>query len=166
MPPKNMIPPNVNEITDSDVEDMNHAVVGHPSHCNAKVKWSGETGQATGDKGIGKGIVKGIGKGIGKGNKGIGKGNKDRGRSEQNGPRVMEVFAGTGQLSKAMGKQGCVTEMVDLLHGAECDMSTPAVVEHHVQSSDTLKYAHFAPPCDTYSVARWPKIRPVVDGNL
>jgi hypothetical protein len=72
----------------------------------------------------------------------------------------MEVFSGSGTLSKALRKHNFETEEIDLLRGIHLYMSDPEIVNRLVDTSKSnMKYAHFAPPCNSYSIARYPKLR-------
>jgi hypothetical protein len=78
------------------------------------------------------------------------------------GPRCLEVFAGSGNLSKALVDCGLESDTVDIEYSDGHDMSQTSTVDHLCDANDSAdyKYAHLAPPCNTYSVARFPKIRP------
>ena len=79
------------------------------------------------------------------------------------GPVVFEVFSGSGNLSHAMEGHGLKALRYDLLTGH--DMHSADFVNQLLQKVDSLqcKYMHLAPPCNTYSQARYPKIRTCVD---
>ena len=80
------------------------------------------------------------------------------------GPRCLEVFAGSGNLSKALVDCGLESDKVDIEYCDGHDMSQKSTVDDLCDASNAAdyKYAHLAPPCNTYSVARFPKIRPPV----
>lgn len=74
--------------------------------------------------------------------------------------RMAEVFAGCGALSKEMSRRGFVTKAVDfLLGGPEHDMSNDGVCQTLGDEFLKYTYVHFAPPCNTFSAARYPKLR-------
>jgi hypothetical protein len=76
--------------------------------------------------------------------------------------RGAEVFCGSAHLSNALQAVGFVMDKYDLARGgAEHDLTLDTVVNHlmsRVEQHD-WDYVHFAPPCNTYSVARFPRIR-------
>ena len=76
-------------------------------------------------------------------------------------PKTMEVFSGTGKLSKAFARQGADTWEIDLKTSEEWDMSDNRVSEAitHRAIVDHKDYCHIAIPCNSYSVARYPRIR-------
>lgn len=75
--------------------------------------------------------------------------------------KALEVFSGQGSLSQALVQQGVPVEQVELLHGPENDMSNPNVLHRLVVRARRCEwnYVHLAPPCNTYSVARYPRLR-------
>ena len=80
---------------------------------------------------------------------------------------TMEVFSGSGNLSNALGHQGFNASAIDIANDPEDDLanpsSVPALVEEVVHTN--TRYAHLAPPCNTFSIARYPKIRTCVGIN-
>ena len=74
---------------------------------------------------------------------------------------VAEVFCGEGVLADACRSIGMTALQFDLLQSPLHDMSKSANVA--AMKSDLLNngvgYCHFAPPCNTYSAARFPKLR-------
>lgn len=73
-----------------------------------------------------------------------------------------EFFCGSARLSKALEATGFVMDKYDLaLGGAAHDLTSDTVVQHIMSKVATRDwdYVHFAPPCNTYSVARFPRIR-------
>jgi hypothetical protein len=77
-------------------------------------------------------------------------------------PRSLEIFSGSGRLSAALSGQGWATDQVELSWGgAEHDMSQEPVVQKllHGIREQRWRYVHLAPPCNTYSAARYPKLR-------
>jgi len=73
-----------------------------------------------------------------------------------------EVFCGSAGLSKALEAVGFVMGKYDLaLGGAGHDLTSDTVVQLFMSKVTTRDwdYVHFAPPCNTYSVARFPRIR-------
>lgn len=80
---------------------------------------------------------------------------------------VLEVFSGSGNLSRAIRKQHLTTEEVDLEQCSTHDMSSKAFVLSLKQKAvrQNVKYCHLAPPCNTYSQARYPRVRTRVARN-
>ena len=77
-------------------------------------------------------------------------------------PRSLEIFSGSGRLSAPLSGQGWATDQVELSWGgAEHDMSQEPVVQKllHGIREQSWRYVHLAPPCNTYSAARYPKLR-------
>ena len=80
-------------------------------------------------------------------------------------PLFVDVFAGSENLTAAFALQGFAVMPIDIRKGTEFDMhgnAMPAfikdvVMQHHKKGG--IVYCHFAPPCSTYSSARFPKIR-------
>ncbi|CAE7226915.1 unnamed protein product [Symbiodinium microadriaticum] len=74
-----------------------------------------------------------------------------------------EFFAGSARLSSALTAVGVPCESFDLKLSTEHDFSNAGKVRSMLQkvvgSSSSISYAHFAPPCNSYSIARWPKLR-------
>jgi hypothetical protein len=141
-----------NEITDSECEDMNKSVRGH-------VSWHGETGSASSSKDTNKGKHHSENKSKKRGNN-EGNNTNIMDDSKHGGTKVMEVFAGSGNLSRSFARHGMQVRKVDLSMGEEFDMSDMGKVEDIINSAIDCKYVHFAPPCNSFSIARYPKIRP------
>ena len=75
------------------------------------------------------------------------------------GIRTREVFAGSQHLSQALQAQGCSIQPFDIAIGGQPhDLSITANVDR-LKDDDTEDYSHYAPPCNTYSICRHPKIR-------
>ena len=74
---------------------------------------------------------------------------------------VAEVFSGVGALSKACEEFGFKSMQFDLLNNESHDMSKATNMEFikSVLLTNNVKYCHFAPPCNTFSAARFPKLR-------
>lgn len=74
---------------------------------------------------------------------------------------TMEIFAGQGVLSSELGKVGFMANVVDLKDDPMDDMSQATTISalHSEAIVCNVRYAHFAPPCNTFSPARWPRIR-------
>ncbi len=74
---------------------------------------------------------------------------------------VAEVFSGVGVLSKACEELGLTSMQFDLLNNESHDMSKAANMEliKSMLLTNGVKYCHFAPPCNTFSAARFPKLR-------
>ena len=67
----------------------------------------------------------------------------------------IEIFAGTARLTKALRQQGLTTEPFDIAMGhdmlrRELVLKLKDMIQH-----GSVKYVHFAPPCSSYSPARW-----------
>ena len=78
--------------------------------------------------------------------------------------KAVEVCSGTGNLSKCLRTLGFHVLSVDVKRFAEHDLTKKANVDYIKNLLDTdssIRYLHFAPPCCTYSSARWPKVRSV-----
>ena len=76
--------------------------------------------------------------------------------------RGVEVFCGSGRLATALARRGVLMDKYDLaLGGAQHDLTSNEVVDDLTSkaTSSEWDYGHFAPPCNTYSVARYPRIR-------
>ena len=75
--------------------------------------------------------------------------------------RVAEVFSGSGRLSEALRRHGINTAEFDLKMSVAHDMSNyKKVTQLLLEWQNTqVQYLHFAPPCNSFSQARWPKIR-------
>lgn len=76
--------------------------------------------------------------------------------------RGAEVFCGSARLSSALQSFGFVMDKYDLrLGGAEHDLTSDAVVAFFISKAQQRDwdYVHAAPPCNTYSIARFPRIR-------
>ena len=70
-----------------------------------------------------------------------------------------EVCAGSQHLSQALQAEGCRIQPIDIaIGGQEHDLSIAANVDR-LKADDTDDYNHYAPPCNTYSSCRNPKIR-------
>ena len=82
-------------------------------------------------------------------------------RQTSNGPVTMEVFSGSGNLSTALAAQDFHTNSIDLAIDQAHDMSKTQVSDalaQHAERHSTF-YTHMAPPCNSYSVARRPRLR-------
>ena len=85
---------------------------------------------------------------------------------EPRGIHVAEFFAGSGNLGAALARQGFTVAAFDLKISTSHDFTNCDKVQRMVDGAlqkDT-KYAHFAPPCNSFSIARWPKLR-LVEGS-
>ena len=77
---------------------------------------------------------------------------------------ALEIFAGSGHLTSAINRYtGVKCWSKDIRRCALEDLTRPEEWEMICSAIDThfLDYIHLAPPCNTYSTARWPKIRNV-----
>lgn len=71
-----------------------------------------------------------------------------------------ECFAGSMNLTSALCEAGLPTAAFDIRIGGEThDFSKRKNVEKMKEELYGLEYVHMAPPCNTYSTARWPKLR-------
>ena len=71
---------------------------------------------------------------------------------------ALEVFAGSGHLSEALRRVGCSVARIDIrIGGAAHDLSKGATVA--AVKALRPQYVHLAPCCNTYSAARYPKLR-------
>jgi len=69
-----------------------------------------------------------------------------------------EVFAGSQNLTKALNSAGIPCLPFDIQLGGDLhDLAKEATVQR--LAADPVQYAHYAPPCNPYSIARWPKVR-------
>ena len=77
--------------------------------------------------------------------------------------KAWEVFSGQGGLTKALRLKGFDVTPVDVrLEPTLHDLSDPHVFDsmsRQIEHDPELRYVHFAPPCATYSNARWPRLR-------
>ncbi|CAE7383616.1 unnamed protein product, partial [Symbiodinium sp. CCMP2456] len=76
--------------------------------------------------------------------------------------RVAEIFSGSGNLSKALCDVDLPAIEYDLIKSPEHDMYNTLKMEKirdTVMGAPNIQYIHLAPPCNTFSQARWPKIR-------
>ena len=70
-----------------------------------------------------------------------------------------EVCAGSQHLSQALQAEGCRIQPIDIaIGGQDHDLSIADNVDR-LKADDTEDYNHYAPPCNTYSSCRMPKIR-------
>ena len=72
-----------------------------------------------------------------------------------------EFFAGSKRLSQALQGEGITCQDYDLKDDLQHDMSDIRRAQHMLMECQTrgIRYAHFAPPCNSFSVARFPKLR-------
>ena len=72
-----------------------------------------------------------------------------------------EFFAGSARLSSALRAVGVPCASFDLKISTQHDFSNSRKVSSMLQKvrDDNISYAHFAPPCNSFSIARWPKLR-------
>ena len=76
-------------------------------------------------------------------------------------PVFVEIFSGVGRLTSAVQNVGVPGEAFDILDDPSFDMTDEGFLDK-IQSyirSGRLKYIHFGMPCETFSPARWPKLR-------
>jgi hypothetical protein len=76
--------------------------------------------------------------------------------------RGAEVFCGSAHLASALEAIGFKMDKYDLARGGvEHDLTSDTVVAYFMSRAahHDWDYVHFAPPCNTYSAARFPKIR-------
>ena len=78
--------------------------------------------------------------------------------------RFAEVFSGEGALSTEFQRRGFHSLAIDYTRGGILhDISNDEVVESLKNKLLMYHYVHFAPPCNTFSNARFPKLRPGVN---
>lgn len=81
--------------------------------------------------------------------------------------KMAEVFAGCGALSEAMGTRGFPTWSIDYaIGGSKHDFSSAPTADALAKMLASYHYVHFAPPCNTFSMARYPKLRTRVLNNV
>ena len=74
--------------------------------------------------------------------------------------KMAEVFSGCGALADAMSHRGFPTWTVDFkTGGAAHDLSNADTAMSLAKDLGHYQYIHFAPPCNTFSMARYPKLR-------
>jgi hypothetical protein len=76
-------------------------------------------------------------------------------------PKFLEVFSGGGTLTKAFTSMTFDCVAVDIVSNPADDLSSGSCVARllALAVSRTFQYVHFAPPCNTFSAARFPKLR-------
>jgi hypothetical protein len=75
-------------------------------------------------------------------------------------PMCIEMFAGCKELTKSLTKLGLTTKAFEIEDGDEFNIlnkATFAQLRNWLMSG--TRYIHFGPPCKTFSMARWPKVR-------
>ena len=156
------LPVSVAAISDSEseLESEPPGLIDEDSDVPVPVRWSGETGGATQHRGKGSNNgnvhVPAASQSNGKGSR---PGNNDGSRSAD----FIEVFSGGATLSRAVMNHGMRVMSWDLRNGSQFDMSQDEAVQDltHRAVMSGAQYVHFAPPCNTYSPARWPRIRSI-----
>ena len=82
---------------------------------------------------------------------------------EPAGPFGLEFFSGSNHLSSELVSSTCLQNMyvIDACHGPAHDVSDYLVVKAMCEwmRKHRPAYVHFAPPCNTFSIARHPKVR-------
>ena len=78
-----------------------------------------------------------------------------------NAKTFLEVFSGTGALSRAIGYHGFTTLTLDIENGDGEDMASADTLQRvkELVCDGNMGYCHVAPPCNTFSTARLPKLR-------
>ena len=78
-----------------------------------------------------------------------------------NAKTFLEVFSGTGALSWAIGHHGFTTLTLDIENGDGEDMASADTLQRvkELVCDGNMGYCHVAPPCNTFSTARLPKLR-------
>lgn len=73
--------------------------------------------------------------------------------------KTLELFAGEHHLSTELANRGFTAYTMDILTGH--DLSSQKYVKYLQDDADknTFDYVHFAPPCNTFSCARFPRLR-------
>ena len=82
---------------------------------------------------------------------------------------ILEVFAGSGNLSKAFRKYGYSSVKIEInTWGRNHDMSSRQVVNRIIAmiNDKAFEFCHFAPPCNTYSASRYPRLRWAPPGHF
>lgn len=76
---------------------------------------------------------------------------------------AIEVCAGVGNLTTALNVTGFKAVGLDMSIDLSHDLLNASFVDSikRLLGSGVIRYMHIAPPCNTYSVARYPKLRPV-----
>lgn len=75
------------------------------------------------------------------------------------GARCLELFSGKGNLSRALRAVGMATQEFDVLRNAAENITDPTVVSKLQFDITEMDYIHFGIPCNSFSTARWPKLR-------
>ena len=80
---------------------------------------------------------------------------------DTNSVGAMEIFAGSCRLSKSLARQGFQAQSKDIQIDTAHDMSQDAAVvgAMHDATENNTKYVHLSPPCNSFSRARWPRVR-------
>eukprot|EP00930_Biecheleria_cincta_P005055 TRINITY_DN10597_c0_g1_i2.p1 TRINITY_DN10597_c0_g1~~TRINITY_DN10597_c0_g1_i2.p1 ORF type:complete len:298 (+),score=27.00 TRINITY_DN10597_c0_g1_i2:49-942(+) len=138
-------PPSVSAISDSESDGDVPPLIDSDEEEVPVVRWLGETGSAAPYGVQGKGKTKG----------------KCKPTESAQPADFVEVFAGSGNVSNAVMQRGMHVMTWDLLYGPQHDMSQDVVVRDLTDRAvlSGARYVHSAPPCNTYSSARWPRIR-------
>lgn len=79
------------------------------------------------------------------------------------GVRAVEVCCGAGELCAALNQRGVAAQGLDVSISPDHDLLGPEL-DREIRAgvvSGALKYLHFAIPCNTFSPARFPKLRTV-----
>jgi hypothetical protein len=82
--------------------------------------------------------------------------------TEAAGYHALEVFAGSKNLSLALVEHGIATDTVELKDGSAAnDFTLPSTVASVISKirGGRYDYVHLAPPCNTFSRARFPPLR-------
>ena len=76
--------------------------------------------------------------------------------------RAAEFFAGSCNLTRALRDVGVACESYDLKLSRAHDFFNTDKVQLMLSEvlNHGITYAHFAPPCNSFSMARFPKLRP------
>ena len=79
----------------------------------------------------------------------------------QNPPiRMAEIFSGKGVLTEEFERRGFQAQPIDwCVGGILHDFSNNEMVQNMKTRFEAYQYVHFAPPCNTFSNARFPKLR-------
>lgn len=73
--------------------------------------------------------------------------------------KAIELFSGSGGLSKELTKKGLVSWEVDSIHGMDLTKKDVVAQIQAELRKGRIRYVHAAPPCATFSIARRPRVR-------
>jgi hypothetical protein len=142
------VPAGVSVVSDSESgsEYIPELLDDSESESDVQFRWAGETGGAKSSVPAPSVQSRGKGRGVAR---------------PTPAADFIEVFAGSANLSRSVARTGMRVAAWDLRHGPQFDMSQISAVRDltDIAIASGARYVHFAPPCNTYSRARWPRIR-------